>query len=149
MRVYGPYYRPDGRQHVVIVNDDKSRRTVSYPKWIMEQHLGRQLNLDETVDHINRDFTDNRIENLRVVDRKTHATDDALRAQSIEITCIWCNKKALKRGNDLRGNEKQGKAGPFCSKSCSGKYGRQVQMGIIEPLGRVPTPETVYYYKEK
>ena len=64
IKVYGPYTRKDGRQHVILVHEDLSRQTMSYPKYLMEQHLKRALLASETVDHINNDFTDNRIENL-------------------------------------------------------------------------------------
>jgi len=41
---------------------------------VMEQHLGRKLTEKEVVHHINRDETDNRIENLQVMDSKEHAS---------------------------------------------------------------------------
>lgn len=40
---------------------------------IMEEYLGRKLNEDEVVHHINQDKKDNRIENLQVMDKKEHA----------------------------------------------------------------------------
>jgi hypothetical protein len=41
-------------------------------KMIMEQHLGRQLDTDEVVHHINGIHNDNRIENLQLVTRAEH-----------------------------------------------------------------------------
>lgn len=41
-------------------------------RYIMEQHLGRKLKDDEVVHHINEDKQDNRIENLKVMNRTEH-----------------------------------------------------------------------------
>lgn len=41
-------------------------------RWIMEQHLGRELLSSEHVHHINGDPLDNRIENLQVIDGSEH-----------------------------------------------------------------------------
>ena len=42
-RLLGPYMRPDGRKHFIVVKPDGSRTTLSYPKYLMEQALGRLL----------------------------------------------------------------------------------------------------------
>lgn len=41
-------------------------------RYVMEQHLGRKLLPDEHVHHLNGNKTDNRLENLVVIDRKEH-----------------------------------------------------------------------------
>lgn len=49
-------------------------RIVRQHRWLMEQHLGRKLELNEHVHHINGQKTDNRIENLMVLSSSAHAT---------------------------------------------------------------------------
>lgn len=125
MKLYGPYSRSDGRKHVILYDQGK-RRTVSYPKYLMEQHLGRSLTEDETVDHINGDCTDDRIENLQILSRSANAAkqfDDNphLRAKYYYFQCPVCSNMAFQRLKDVKHNRKKGSAGPFCSKSCASK----------------------------
>ncbi len=128
MTVYGPYTRRDGRQHVVIVKDN-NRRTVSYPKYLLEQKLNRPLLPTETCDHINGDFTDNRPENLQVLSRSDNTRKHAaLKPAEIgTFTCPVCFCSFTKRMFNVRGNKKKGHRGPYCSRSCAGKAGRVVQ----------------------
>lgn len=127
MKVYGPYTRSDGRQHVILY-DGVCRKTISYPKYLLEQKLGRQLTEDETCDHIDNDYTNNDISNLQILSR----ADNIKKAQSLmpkqigTFTCPICNSSFTKEMRHVSGNRKQGKRGPYCSRSCAGKAGRRV-----------------------
>jgi len=95
--VYGPYVRADKRQHVVLVLHDENgsivkRRTISYPKYLVEKYLDRYLNSEETVDHIDGDFSNNSLENLRVVLRSLHAKSHASKRQTVQVQCLICGK---------------------------------------------------------
>ncbi len=124
MKIYGPYTRKeDGRQHVILVNMSGKRRTVSYPKWLMENALGRILDPDlETTHHKDRNFNNNDLENLEILPRNLHAQQDARKVQVMELMCPMCENVFICRiDKNFRGNRKKGRSGPYCSKSCAGK----------------------------
>ena len=131
--VYGPYKRKDGRMHVIAIFPDGTRKTTSYPKYLMEIYLGRYLGEDEEIDHIDRDFTNNSIKNLQVVSRSEHAKLDAIRTVPQAFQCPLCNKEFELSGRrlyDAKRHREQGKAGPFCSKSCAGSYNKSMNLEI-------------------
>jgi len=76
-KIYGPYTRKDGRQHIVAYKNNEERITISYPKFLVESFLQRYLTKYETIDHIDCDFTNNNIENLQILDKRIHAKLDA------------------------------------------------------------------------
>ena len=122
-KVYGPYTRKDGRKHVIHY-DGKKRRTQSYPRYLMEQHLGRELLQDEHVDHINEDFTDDRIENLQLLCQVDNTLKSIKPAETISLPCVGCGKHFKLPLSKFRANQLVAeKDGPFCSKRCVGlKY---------------------------
>jgi hypothetical protein len=75
MKIYGPYLRKDGRKHVIIIHDNGISQTRSYPRLLLEQKLGRSLTDEETVDHIDGDFTNDAPENLRALSRVENAAN--------------------------------------------------------------------------
>lgn len=47
-------------------------RDIAEHRYLMEQHLGRNLKVSEVVHHINEDKLDNRIDNLQIMTRAEH-----------------------------------------------------------------------------
>ncbi len=129
MKIYGPYTAKDGRQRIVLYENGK-RTTVSYPKYLLEQKLGRSLLPDETCDHIDGDFANNSLDNLQVLSRVDNIRKHAAvhnRAEMICCVCPECDKSFYKPARNIRHNNlKQQKVGPFCSKSCAGKYSQRL-----------------------
>jgi hypothetical protein len=152
MKVYGPYTRKDNRKHVIIINDDGSRRTVSYPKYLMEQKLGKELDPNlETVDHKDENFNNNDDQNVRIMTRSEHIKDDILRVRIDKIfICPMCKKEfRVKNANWCINNRLKGKAGPFCSRNCAGKYGALLKNGEIEELEIDKTDYRIYYTNKR
>lgn len=142
MKVYGPYTRKDGRQHVIIY-ENGNRKTVSYPKYLIESKLNIKLTDTETVDHIDGNFLNNDFSNLRVVERAEHAYDDSFKTveKIIKVTCLYC-------GNQFEYNTTNSySTGSFCSRRCSGKYGQKVQIGEMKKLELRAIPKE--YHKPK
>jgi hypothetical protein len=73
-RMPGNYLSQNGYLMVLIPNHPfaNSRGYVRQHRVVMEHSIGRFLNLDEVVHHINAIKTDNRIENLRLMSKSEH-----------------------------------------------------------------------------
>ena len=132
MKINGPYIhrtgKLKGRKYIVLKYDNK-KTTMLYSRWLMQKHLSRKLTYDETVDHINEDYTDDRIENFQILSRAENARKSNLiqnPKKTYSFICPICKKNTEK---DLRrvkwNNKKQGKSGPFCSRSCAGLYNQR------------------------
>lgn len=125
--LYGPYTNREGRKFVIHIEPDGRRRTQSYPRYLIEQFLGRELESWETVDHINEDFTDDRIENYQLLTRAENVSKSMrLRrpAEVYEFACPVCSEWTRKPARIVRKNRKAGCSGPYCGKRCA----RQAQL---------------------
>lgn len=90
------------------------KREMLEHRWIMTQHLSRELDVDEIVHHINGIKTDNRLDNLEIQGRAEH-TSLHRRTTPINRTCQNCGKKFIK---SQRYNYKEYKT---CSRKCQGE----------------------------
>ena len=102
VKIYGPYTRKDNRQHIICMMKDGSRKTISYPKYLMEKRIGRYLTEEETVDHIDGDFLNNNPGNLQILGRSKHASLDVLRLKAKAFKCPLCGEGFKKEGQELQ-----------------------------------------------
>lgn len=148
--VLGPYLRPDGRKHIVLNNSNAPKgtkgktKTISYPKALKEIEENRRLKSDETVDHLDRDFTNDVLNNLKIKPRPIHASEDARRVHVEDVACPIC-LTMFTPSVDQRNLQREGvqPAGPFCSRKCTGIYGTNVQNGG-KTLERTEIKKTYY-----
>lgn len=133
-KFYGPYKsKKDNRLRCIIIDDNGKRKTISYPKYLMEVYLDRYLDVDETIDHIDGNPLNNNIDNLRILNRKEHAYRDIYRNSDVNATCIYCGKAFTIKGSKLSYKNRKN-SGYFCSRKCSGKYGKEIQLGLRKPV---------------
>lgn len=129
-KIYGPYLNK-GRLRIIIVHSiTGEKHTVSYPKFLIENYLNRYLEENETVDHIDGNPLNNDISNLQVLKRNIHCSLDALRNKDVIVKCSYCGKEFLIEGNKIynRNRLDRHQSGYFCSRQCSGKYGKEIQL---------------------
>lgn len=95
---------------------------------IMENHLGRILNCNEIVHHVNHDKKDNRIENLEVMTDKEHATLHSTEQsrRMAELKCPWCSSKFIRAYNQTFKQKRSEYT--CCSRSCRGQFSRFIQL---------------------
>jgi len=144
-KVWGPYRRQDNRQIVIVIDDNGEKRTISYPKWLMELQLGRRLGPDETIDHWDSNFDNNSLDNLKVVPRAEHSAQDTRRVKNVKFNCAWCHQEFERSPRLIRDKARKNKAGPFCSRSCAGKYSRKLQLKLIDKFDIQPVIDSEYY----
>jgi hypothetical protein len=125
-----PWFELEGYRACTVKFSNGSKKTVLEHRENLEEKIGRKLRQNEVTHHKNGKKTDNRPENLEPKTRNAHTKLHRLEnpAEYTEVTCKWCSQITKKLARQIRHNKKQGKAGPFCNKSCSGKWHRENQI---------------------
>ena len=95
---------------------------------VMENYLGRYLNDNEIVHHVNEDKKDNRIENLISMTHSEHTALHAAVGRAMEnLVCPECSKEFSREKRNTYLTKKM-YINTFCSRSCNGKYSRRKQL---------------------
>ena len=127
------YTCKDGRLRVY--DPSVSSSVISYPRILMAQKLGRPLEPYEQVHHIDGNALNNSLENLEIVQLGMHQAFHARKYFDKVVPCAYCGVEYLWTAlqqryfySRLSRVNNKSSAGPFCSRVCSGKYGRQEQL---------------------
>ena len=125
-KIYGPYKsRKDKRSRIIIQWPNKKLTCISYPKYLMELHLGKYLNCNETVDHIDGNVENNDLSNFQILNRLEHLKIDNPK-MTWSYNCPNCNKEFIVNANKQKNirmkQRKLNYTGPFCSRSCAVIY---------------------------
>lgn len=130
------YCQKDGRK---MFYDKDKKQIVPYARYLMEQYLGRKLNKDEEVHHKDHDKTNDVIENLEVANSTEHRKHhNPLKYQDTIEHCYVCGKEFTFTAKQHQNKYRERNRKPntvdkyFCSRKCSGIYGKQIQEHLCE-----------------
>lgn len=94
---------------------------------LKENELGRLLDDDEIVHHVNNDKKDNRAKNLVVMNGKEHNRLHSTTGRTLEeYKCPECNTVFTNEPRQTKYSKQN-----FCSRSCNGKYQRRKQLESV------------------
>lgn len=139
VEVANVYMHKEGRLMAYIKEGDK-HQVVSYPRVIMENYLGRKLLPTEEVHHKDENPLNNEIDNLEVLTKEEHLRlhveenrkyfDKIMTCPICGNTFLWTAEQQMRFHSNVNRKERKGKtnAYPFCSKSCAGKYSKNIQL---------------------
>ena len=129
------YECKDGRTRAYIKG---TKKVVSYPRLILEEKLGRKLQHNEQVHHIDENPLNNNPDNLKIKMLGEHQREHNPRKYfDKRMTCSWCGKEfiwtAKQQSERVRNAGRKNRPyknsnNVFCSKSCTGSFGRYVQL---------------------
>lgn len=142
---------PEGRKTVILYNSNQDRSSTSYARYLMSVKVGRYLNADEHVDHVDDDKSNDDISNLQILTPKENNRKECLRRGAsqamVRIRCPECESIFEKRrGLTQLVKCYRGKV-TCCSRKCSSEL-RKKKMSrddrlriseeqVIEEFGRV------------
>lgn len=127
-RIRGPYFDKRSGRRKIEIWEGGVRRQTTYARWLVEQSLGRRLGENEHVDHIDDDKSNDDLSNLCVLTpRQNHEKEHGV-AEYIKFRCPECGDWTERLAREVRHTRKQGKAGPFCGRSCAGRANQRARV---------------------
>lgn len=127
----GPY--ATGYLMAQVRYPDGRRKVCTYHRFVWESANG-ELPRGVVVHHRNHDKSDNRLENLQAIGLAEHGRQHHSKPLD-RMTCPQCGESFQVRATHRRKNQD----GPFCGRSCAGKWTRAKHLRGGRPM--TPLPE--------
>lgn len=121
------YLRQDtntNRRRVDLVNNSKDRTTISFARYLVCVDRGSLLPDGYEVDHIDRDCSNDALDNLQVLSVEEHKEKTRLEATTgrtmVELTCQNCFKGFKREKRNVKPN-----TSPKCSRKCNAQFNKK------------------------
>lgn len=105
-------------------------KTMTFVRYIMQISLGRILNHNEQVDHINNDKSDDSVNNLQILtsseNSKKYRNYKNICSEQINLTCPICNTQFSRRKTSVEHLLRNNKV-LTCSRKCGYVKAKQTQ----------------------
>ena len=108
------------RRVLSLVRKNGSKTSTSYARYLMACKLGRYLNKNEVVDHIDDNKLNDCLSNYQILTPKENTAKGKSRTYKT-LTCPVCNKAFTKEARQVNHKIASGKI-PTCSRTCGGKW---------------------------
>lgn len=121
------YKNSDGRWRAYCIDELGNPHIVSYPRILMEEKLGRPLEPNEDIHHIDENPDNNDISNLKIVIHGEHQKQHSIKYIDTFETCMICGKYFImtaQKWSRFYGDLHRSRLTHrilTCSKSCAGK----------------------------
>lgn len=123
--------REEGEYDYAVVGNHPNateNNYVLYHRILMENHIGRLLEKDEIVYHINKNKKDNRIENLQILNLGKHSSRHE-KQKGIKYCVLKCPNCKISFERELRQTFIQkGTEYTCCSKKCRGQFSMKIKI---------------------
>lgn len=117
-KVYKVYHKKQKRFYAQLKHKyTSSRTTITYAKYVMSVSLGRILEKEEEVDHIDNNKLNDDISNLQILTKKQNLEKSKKEEAVVDCICEMCGT-SFTRPKRLAHHTRNPNVRCFCSKTC-------------------------------
>lgn len=118
--VYGPTWNKSIGRYMIFLVSPLHRTSMTYARYLMILHVGRLLKHWEEVDHVDGDKTNDAVNNLQILDKRSNIKKSKKPVSMVTLRCPVCDKQFSRERRQTHLFKKTRHT--CCSRKCSGIY---------------------------